>query len=27
LDRNLVAPTSPMANFSPLGNFSVHEPI
>jgi hypothetical protein len=27
LDRNLVAPTSPMANFSPLGNFLVHKPI
>ena len=27
LDRDLVAPTSPLANFSPLGNFFVHEPI
>ena len=27
LDRNLVEPTSPLANFSPLGNFLVHKPI
>ena len=27
LDRNLIAPASPLANFSPLGNFFVHGPI
>ena len=26
-NRNFVAPASPLANFSPLGNFFVHEPI
>ncbi len=26
-NRNFVAPASPLANFSPLGNFFVHQPI